>query len=26
MYAYMQSVGVVNDHQAGCHANRARSE
>ena len=26
MYAFMQSVGVVNDHQAGCHANRARSE
>ena len=26
MYAFMQSVGVVNDHQAGCHASRARSE
>jgi DNA-3-methyladenine glycosylase I len=26
MYAFLQSVGVVNDHQAGCHVSIARSE
>lgn len=26
MYAFMQSVGVVNDHQAACHAGGVRSE
>ncbi|MEO8107049.1 MAG: DNA-3-methyladenine glycosylase I [Actinomycetes bacterium] len=25
MYAFMQSVGVVNDHQAGCHSSGAGS-
>jgi len=26
MYAFMQSVGLVNDHQAACYANRSLSE